>query len=1087
MELIDNKSKLLGDDLKKVIRKGAKVRMVASYFSIYAFEALKEELSAIEELQFIFPTPTFVKQGIKESISKEKREYYIPKHLRETSLYGTEFEIKLRNQLTQKAIARECAEWVRSKVKFRSNVTESELQNFIYVDDNNGQLATYTPIKGFTSVDLGYEKNNMLFQGIIKNDDTSYAKFFFNQFKSVWDDSSKVEDVTEAIVDYISSAYEDNSPEFIYFVTLYNIFSEFLDDIMSEDYLPNEGTGFRNSLVWSKLYHFQRDGAIGVIQKLEKYNGCILADSVGLGKTFTALAVMKYYSSRNKNILVLTPKKLANNWNKYRDNVKTNLFYKDRIHFDVLYHTDLGRKKGFSNGHDLAQFNWDNYDLIVIDESHNFRNANSYRDKETRYDFLMDKVLKSGVKTKVLMLSATPVNNRFADLKNQLALAYGDDYSQFNERLETSKPVEVVLINAQKAFNEWTKLPKEERKAKDLMSKLDIDFSILLDNVTIARSRKHITKYYDTSEIGKFPTRLKPISYYSDIAKKEDTIGYNDIFNTLMNLTMGVYAPMDYVLPSRIGKYEDLYDTKVGRATLKQVNREKALQRLMTINMLKRLESCVESFRITLRKVRDVNRRTFDSIEEYERNKVQSTMEFSQIETENFEDDDFDITNESTLGKVKIDFADMDLRSWKADLKKDIEDLDLLYGLMSFVTPDKDLKLQKLIEVIENKINNPINPGNRKVLIFSAFADTTNYLYEQLADMFKQKYGIHTARIQGAQSGNTANIPGTKETDRLLTLFSPLSKERDQTYAEDSNIDIDILIATDCVSEGQNLQDCDMCINYDIHWNPVRIVQRFGRIDRIGSKNEYIQLINFWPNVSLDEYINLNARVENRMMLVDATATGDDNIISSEQADLDYRKEQLKKLQEGDLQDLEDVDGTITITDLGLNEFRMDMVAYIKAHGEPKNIAHGLYAVVRHDDEKGIPKGVIYVLKNRNPEVNIGKQNRLHPYYLVYLNEQGEVIYNHTDVKSILDIMRNTCKHHEEPIADLCRAFNKETKDGYKMDKYSKLLDNCIESIIDVKAANDLDSLFNMGSDVLFSGNIKGLDDFELITFIVVK
>lgn len=703
MELIDNKSKLLGDDLKREIKKDAKVRMVASYFSIYAFEALKEELSGIEELQFIFPTPTFVKQGIKENISKERREYYIPKHLRETSLYGTEFEIKLRNQLTQKAIARECAEWIRSKVRFRSNVTESELQNFIYVDDNHDRLTTYTPIKGFTSVDLGYEKNNMLFQGIIKNDDPSYAKYFFNQFKSVWNDNSKVEDVTEAIVDYISSAYEDNAPEFIYFVTLYNIFSEFLDDIMSEDYLPNEGTGFRNSIVWNKLYNFQKDGAIGVIQKLEKYNGCILADSVGLGKTFTALAVMKYYSSRNKNILVLTPKKLANNWNKYRDNVKTNLFYKDRIHFDVLYHTDLGRKKGSSNGHDLAQFNWDNYDLIVIDESHNFRNANSYRDKETRYDFLMEKVLKSGVKTKVLMLSATPVNNRFADLKNQLALAYGDDYSQFNERLETSKPVEVVLINAQKAFNEWTKLPKDERKAKDLMSKLDIDFSILLDNVTIARSRKHITKYYDTSEIGKFPARLKPISYYSDIAKKEDTIGYNDIFNTLMGLTMGVYAPMDYVLPSRISKYEDLYDTRVGKSTLKQVNREKALQRLMTINMLKRLESCVESFRITLSKVRDINRRTFDSIVEYEKNKIQSAMEFSQVEVENFDDDDFDITNESTLGKIKIDFADMDLRSWKADLKKDIEDLELLYDLMSFVTPDKDLKLQKLI--ILNNIN----------------------------------------------------------------------------------------------------------------------------------------------------------------------------------------------------------------------------------------------------------------------------------------------------------------------------------------------------------------------------------------------
>lgn len=1087
MELIDNKSKLLGDDLGKEIKKGAKIKMVASYFSIYAFEALKEELGSIEELQFIFPTPTFVGKGISDNIKKERREYYIPDHLRETSLYGTEFEIRLRNQLTQKVIARECAEWIKSKVRFKSNITESELQNFIHLEAENKTL-TYTPIRGFTSVDLGYEKNNMLFQGIIKNDDAGYARFFFNQFKSIWNDDNKVEDVTSAIVDYISSAYVDNSPEFIYFVTLYNIFSEFLDDIMSEDFMPNEATGYKNSLIWQRLYHFQRDGAVGIIQKLEKYNGCILADSVGLGKTFTALAVMKYHSARNKNILVLAPKKLANNWNKYRDNVRTNLFYQDRIHFDVLYHTDLGRKRGMSNGHDLAQFNWDNYDLVVIDESHNFRNASSFRDRETRYDFLMNRVIKSGVKTKVLMLSATPVNNRFADLKNQLALAYGDDYALFNSRLDTTKSVDVVLINAQKAFNEWSKLPKEERKAADLMASLDIDFSILLDNVTIARSRKHITKYYDTSEIGKFPTRLKPVSYYCDIAKKEDTLAYNDIFNTLMGLSMSVYAPMDYILPSRLGKYEDLYDTKIGKSTLKQSSREKALQRLMTINMLKRLESCVESFRITLRKITEVNRKTYDSILEYERTRETSkSMEFSQISEDDFDSDDFDLTSDSTLGKVKIDFADMDLRSWKADLKKDIETLELLHDIMAFATPDKDLKLGKLIEVIEHKIENPINTGNRKVLIFSAFADTTNYLYEQLAERLKVKYGIHTARIQGAQSGNAANVPGAKDTDRLLTLFSPISKERKETYPEDEGLDIDLLIATDCVSEGQNLQDCDICINYDIHWNPVRIVQRFGRIDRIGSKNDYIQLVNFWPNVSLDEYINLNARVESRMTLLDATATGDDNIIASEQADLDYRKEQLKKLQDGELQDLEDVDGSIAITDLGLNEFRMDMVAYIKEHGEPKAVANGLYAVVLHDDNAGIPKGVIYVLKNRNPEINIGKQNRLHPYYLVYLNENGEVIRNHTEVKHILDVMRKTCKHRSEPIAELCRVFNRETKDGYKMDKYSRLLDKAIESIIDVKESNDLDSLFTLGSDVLFGANIKGLDDFELITFVVIK
>lgn len=943
------------------------------------------------------------------------------------------------------------------------------------------------PINGFTSTDLGYEKDNMMFN-LINKLDGDYTRQFFNQFKNVWDDDATLEYVTTSITDYISSAYIDNAPEYIYFITLYNIFNEFLDDIMSEDYMPNERTGYKNSIIWNKLYNFQRDGAIGIINKLEKYNGCILADSVGLGKTFTALAVMKYYASRNKNILVLTPKKLANNWNKYRDNVKTNLFYKDGIHFDVLYHTDLGRKKGISNGHDLSQFNWDNYDLVVIDESHNFRNANSYKDKETRYDFLLKHVMNDGVKTKVLMLSATPVNNRFNDLKNQLALAYGENVNEFNEKLETEKTVETILKNAQQQFNEWSKLPVEERTSKRLMDSLDIDFSILLDNVTIARSRKHITKYYDTKDIGKFPTRLRPESYYCDIADSNDFLGYNDIFESLMGLTMGVYAPMDYVQPSKIHKYEELYDTNVGRATLKQVNRERALQRLMTINMLKRLESCVDSFRITLKKIKEVNQNTLKSIIDFENHKSEhKNYELNQIDEDDFDNDDFDITNESTLGKVKIDFADMDLKLWKNDLKSDIDTLDTLYDLMMIVSPDKDLKLRKLLSLIDNKINNPINPNNKKVLIFSAFADTTNYLYDNISSYVKDKYGLNTARIQGAQSGNTATIDGDKETDRLLALFSPKSKERDVVYPNDKNVNIDILIATDCISEGQNLQDCDLCINYDIHWNPVRIVQRFGRIDRIGSVNEYIKLINFWPNVSLDSYINLNARVENRMKLVDATATGDDNIISSEQADLDYRKQQLKKLQDGDLQDLEDVDGSITITDLGLNEFRMDVVSYIKEHGEPKNIPNGLYAVVRHDDNANIQKGVIYVLKNKVDDINIGKKNRLHPYYLVYLDEQGNVINNHMEVKQILDVIRKTCKNQTEPIKDLCHQFSKETKDGYKMDKYSELLNRSIESIIDVKESNDIYSLFHNGSDVLFSGNIKGLDDFELIAFVVIK
>lgn len=1085
MELIDNKSTLLGDDLRKENTAGSKIKIVASYFSIYAFEALKKELGSIEELQFIFPAPTFVSEGIKGTIKKEVKEFYIPKQMRETSLYGTEFEIRLRNQLTQRVIARECAEWVKSKVRFKSNITTGGLQNFIYVNNGKKTLA-YTPVSGFTAVDLGYEQTNMFYQGIMKEDGQGYTQYFFEQFKRLWDDPNKLEDVTDAVVDFISTAYKENSPEFIYFVTLYNIFAEFLQDKLLDDYMPNEETGYQNSLIWKKLYNFQKDGAIGVINKLEKYNGCILADSVGLGKTFTALAVMKYYSSRNKNILVLTPKRLADNWNRYKDNTRTNIFLNDHIRFDVLYHTDLGRTRGTSNGHNLATFNWDNYDLVVIDESHNFRNASVYKDRMTRYDFLLEKVLKSGVKSKVLMLSATPVNNRFTDLKNQIALAYGDDIDEFNSKLDTTKTVASILSNAQKAFNDWTKLSKEQRKASDLMKSLDIDFSILLDNVTIARSRKHIVKYYDISEIGKFPERLTPKSYYVDIASPEDNVGYQSIYQELMNLTMSVYAPSSYIQPSKIEKYRERYDTTTYHgATFSQSSREKTLQRLMTINMLKRMESCIDSFRITLKNIKQVNLDTIKLIEDFEKGKVSSSQELNEIDADDLDDEDFELGG-TTGGKIKIDLNDMDLRAWKVDLQHDIDALSELYDIMSWITPDKDLKLQKLLEIIQKKIEQPFNPGNRKILIFSAFADTTNYLYKHIAKLVKEKYGMESARIQGNSVGNTTTIPGSKDTDRLLTLFSPISKEKSLIYPDDNNV-IDVLIATDCVSEGQNLQDCDICINYDIHWNPVRIVQRFGRIDRIGSTNDKIQLVNFWPNMKLDEYIKLNSRVENRMALVDATATADDNILEEEQVELDYRAEQLKKLQEGSLQDLEDIDGSVAITDLGLNEFRMDMLQFIKEHGEPKNIPNGLYAVVPEDLTKGIKKGVIFVLRNRDKEINIQDRNRLHPYYLIYLDEEGNVLTDYADPKKTLDILRSACKHQQEPIASLCRQMNKETDDGYKMDKYSNLLKEAVKSIVHAEEQNDIASLFTTGSKGLFNGSASCLDDFELITFVVVK
>ncbi len=1091
-EIIDNKTKLLGDDLKKEIEPGDKVDIVASVFTIYAFQELKEQLEHVSELDFIFSSPAFAK-NIESEGDKQPKEFFIAESFSQTAIYGTSFELKLKNQLSQKAIAKECADWIRRKARFKANISELGAPGFIAVEKPYSANATiaYNPlISGFSNDSLGYSKTNQLYNGSTKLSAIEGALYLVKTFDTLWEDKEKVQDVTDAVVDYIGQAYRDNSPEFLYYVTLFNIFKEFLDDILSEDNMPNDATGFKDSLIWKKLYAFQRDGAIGVINKLEKYNGCILADSVGLGKTFTALAVMKYYSSRNKNILVLAPKRLSNNWNQYQDNLKTNLFWNDHIRYDVLYHTDLGRTKGFSNALDLSVFNWENYDLLVIDESHNFRNAPHFRGRETRYGFLMSHVIKPGVRTKVLMLSATPVNNRFTDLRNQLALAYGDDQAGFDARLDTKKGVETILRNAQKAYNDWCKLPKEERHTKDLMDSLDLDFSVLLDNVTIARSRKHIVKYYDMSEIGHFPKRKKPISLYTDVASSDYMVAYEDLFKTLHTLTQAVYAPMNYVQPSKMAKYEAKYDTtgvQGNRPDLKQINRERALQNLMTTSLLKRLESSVHSFRITLGRVKTVNENTLKLIEEFEKHRdSHMSVQFSDINPDAFDEDDMDNEEEwGTAGKISVDFADMDLLSFKSDVEHDIDILSGLLELMSDITPEKDLKLNKLIEVIEDKLKNPINPGNKKALVFTAFADTADYIYEHVSKHFKNEYGLESALVTGGNH-NDSTYPNLRNSEEILTLFSPVSKEKDAKMPNDRRV-IDILIATDCLSEGQNLQDCDICINYDIHWNPVRIVQRFGRIDRIGSKNDYIQLVNFWPNMKLDDYINLTNRVESRMSIVDATATGDDNIISDENVELEYRKEQLKKLQNGDLQDLEDIDGSITITDLGLNEFRMDLANFIRTKGKPHEVPYGLYAVTEKDLEKGVVPGVVFALKNTNEKVSAHTRNRLHPYYLIYLDMDGNVVLDYTQVKKILDVMRTVAKHQKSPIRNLCQAFNKETKDGEKMGKYSDLLEKAVGSIIDVKKKDDFSSFLSEGSDVLFDDGIKGLDDFQLVSFFVIK
>ena len=1076
MKIFDNISEIVRDDMADTIKKGSKVSVAAACFSMYAYKELKKQLEGVENFRFIFTSPTFTT----EKASKEKREFYIPRLNRESSLYGTEFEIKLRNEMTQKSIAKECADWIRRKAVFKSNITGENMQGFMTVDSSAEQVA-YMPMAGFTTVDIGCERGNNSYN-MTNRMEAPFSTQYMQLFETIWNDRSKMQDVTDVVIENISSAYNENSPEFIYFMTLHHVFSEFLDDI-SEDVLPNEATGFKESKIWNLLYDFQRDAVLAIINKLEKYNGCILADSVGLGKTFTALAVVKYYENRNKSVLVLCPKKLAENWNTYKGNYVNNPIVVDRLRYDVLFHTDLSRTGGISNGIDLDRLNWGNYDLVVIDESHNFRNGSGTHANttENRYVKLMEKVICTGVKTKVLMLSATPVNNRFVDLRNQLAIAYEGDSEQIDSKLATKKSMDDIFRQAQKAYNAWCKLEPKDRTTDALLRTLDFDFFEVLDSVTIARSRKHISKYYSTAEIGKFPERLKPISMRPSLTNLKSAINYNQIYEELMKLTLCIYTPSNYIFPSKLDKYMDLTHNK--GINLTQRGREQGIRRLMSINLLKRLESSVFSFNLTLSRIRELITKTIDAINRFEKYGI-SDLDMYEASDHDFDMDDSN-TDFFTVGKkVKIDLADMDYRTWREELQADADILELLTLMIADITPEYDTKLQTLFALISKKIEHPINGDNKKILIFSAFSDTAEYLYENVSAFVKKRYGLDTALITGTVDGKTT-VKGLKATlNNVLTCFSPISKSK-AVLMPNSTANIDILIATDCISEGQNLQDCDYLVNYDIHWNPVRIIQRFGRIDRIGSKNGYIQLVNFWPDMDLDEYINLKNRVETRMKISIMTATGDDDLINAEEkGDLEYRKAQLKRLQE-EVVDIEDMSEGISIMDLGLNEFRLDLLEYLKTHPDMERKPRGLHAVVPATEE--LPEGVIFVLRNVNNSVNIDNQNRIHPFYMVYIGREGDVICDYLNPKQLLDDVRLLCRGKSEPIKAVYTKFNEETDDGRNMAEMSELLSMAIDSIIDTKEESDIDSLFSAGGTSALMSDISGLSDFELICFLVVK
>ena len=1057
--LLDNKRQgTVITEIQKAIQPSSKLAVLSSLFSIYGFSALKKELSNLDEFHLMLSR-------------------WDDASLR--MLAGNLQETRLKNKLDQRRIAKECAAWFKKHAQARAITAQMGAQNLFHIQNKDDAFAVQGSAH-FTADGLGVVKSDGfdLNTGI---SDTATTQQLLQWFNTIWNDNKATQDIKDELLTHLDYLAEDKPANLVYFIALHHIFKGYLEGINEEGIIRSK-TGFKDTLVWNNLYKFQRDGVLGAIDKLEKYNGCIIADSVGLGKTFEALAVIKYYELRNDRVLVLCPKRLRENWTIYTVNDKRNLLAEDRFSYDVLNHTDLSRSGGRSGEINLGTINWGNYDLLVIDEFHNFRNSRSKATGATRYLKLMEQAIQSGVKTKVLMLSATPVNSRMNDLKNQVAfITEGRDAAYHKHGLAS---IDNTLRIAQKKFNQWLKLPEERRKTQALLQSMNFDYFKLLDLLTIARSRKHIEKYYDASEIGTFPERLKPINIKADIDTSGEFPALKDVNLSIRKLNLAAYAPLQYLRKDKEEEYSRKYDQEVrdGASVFRQVDRENNLIHLMRVNLLKRMESSIHSFGVTVGKIRDMIKKTLEQIELHE------VSEFEELSIEDIDIDDPMLESYLIGNKTKILIQDMDLLRWTQNLGDDLARLEQLRENALKVTAPKDAKIQKLKDVIADKAKHPINAGNKKVIVFTAFSDTAEYLYKHIAEWAQSELAMHSALITGGGT-NRCTIKGLKkDLNDILTHFSPISKERDK-IAPKATTEIDILIATDCISEGQNLQDCDMLINYDIHWSPIRIIQRFGRIDRLGSRNDAIQLTNFWPNMELDEYINLESRVSGRMVLLDISATGEENVIANpnnQMNDLEYRRRQMKQLQDSVL-DIEDLDGSVSITDMTLNDFRMDLLGFMEDHTEQlEHSPSGFFAAVSKNMDEIVP-GAIFCLKDICGKVEADSHYGLAPYYLVYVAEDGRIIYDHLHGKKSLDIFKKLCSMTMEIDEGAVASFNDATRSGKDMRTYQHMLESAIQSVIGKTEEKGIESLFIRGGTSPTQEQISELDDFEVISYLIIR
>lgn len=1068
--LLDNKNRgYVGAELKKHSFEGSKLAVLSSLFTLYGFSSLKKELSKVDQ------TRLYLTDWQEQSLQ---------------SLIGTTHEVRLLNQLDQKRVAAECAKWIRGKIEVKASLTKQVTQNLIHLQSKQVSFAIHGSAT-ISPIGLGDIGSNSL-QMNMGLTDTESSQQLLTWFDSIWADEINSKSIKKELIEKLDYIAADQPANIVYFLTLFNLFKDFLEDIDEENIIRSK-TGFKDTIVWNKLYKFQKDGVLGAIDKLEKHNGCIIADSVGLGKTFEALAVIKYYELRNDRVLVLCPKKLRDNWTMYIINDKRNLLASDRFNYDVLNHTDLSRSKGYSGEINLETLNWNNYDLIVIDESHNFRNNPNKAEGKTRYERLLNDVIRSGVKTKVLMLSATPVNNRMNDLKNQVAFITEGQDTAFNE--VGIKSIESTLKLAQKQFNQWVSEPVENRTTATLLDSMSFDYFKLLDIVTIARSRKHIEKYYGTADIGRFPTRLPPKNIYSDIDLSNEFPPLKEVNKTIRKLSLAGYSPLKFVRIDKKEEYARRYDKAVGggKGVFRQVDREESLIHLMRVNLLKRMESSIHSFTLTVSKLLNQVESLLSKIDDHDSDLIDALNieELQDIELESTELEQFMIGN-----KTKVLLQDMDLIRFRQELEADKIFLSSIVEAAKGVTAQRDAKLELLKQTIAAKVRNPLNPDNKKVIVFTAFADTAQYLYSHIAQWASLELGIHSALITGGGTNKTTLSGLGIDLNNILTTFSPVSKERHK-LDPNATTQLDLLIATDCISEGQNLQDCDTLINYDIHWNPVRIIQRFGRVDRLGSKNTRIQLVNFWPNMELDEYINLEAKVSGRMMLLDISATGEENVIdenTKEMNDLEYRRKQLQQLKDA-VVDLEDMTGGVSITDLTLNDFRMDLSGYINQKenlAKLENAPFGFYSVTPIDKvlaAEGIKPGVVFCLKNirtGTEAVQVDSNYPLAPYFLVYVSDNAVVELNFTQSKKIIDLLKRQAFTHTTVASQAVELMESRTRHGQDMEHYQHLLAVAVDNIAGKSEEKGIESLFIRGGTVLSATSSQGIEDFAVVSYLIL-